>query len=118
MFGVSKVMIGASIVAIWTSVPELVTSVIAARNNQADMAVGNIIWSNIFNIVWIVWLCSVIRPVPVDITLNTDIWILFIVTSAIWFFLYKSTDRALHKKHGIILVCLYACYLWFLIWRG
>ena len=53
MFGVSKIMIGASIVAIGTSVPELVTSVIAAKKNQTDMAIGNIIGSNIFNIFWI-----------------------------------------------------------------
>ncbi len=84
MFGVSKLMIGASIVAIGTSVPELVTSVIAARSKQTDMAVGNIIGSNIFNVVRIVGLCSIIRPVPVDISLNTDMIILMIITIMIW----------------------------------
>ena len=118
MFGVSKVMIGASIVAIWTSVPELVTSVIAARKQQTDMAVGNIVWSNIFNVLWILGLCSVIRPVPVDITLNTDIIILIVVSIILRITLYLSKDKALHKKHGYVLVFLYICYLSFLIRRG
>lgn len=118
MFGVSKVMIGASIVAIGTSVPELVTSVIAARKKQTDMAIGNIIGSNIFNILRILWLCSVIRPVTVDTVLHIDITILIVVTILLWITLYLQKDKALHRTHGFILVTLYFCYLAFLIWRG
>lgn len=118
MFGVSKVMIWASIVAIGTSVPELVTSVIAARKQQTDMAIGNIIWSNIFNIVWIVWLCSVIRPVPVDTSLNTDLIILMIITVWLRTVIMCDKNRSLHRYHGYIFVLLYVCYIWFLLRRG
>lgn len=118
MFGVSKVMIGASIVAIGTSIPELVTSVIAARSKQTDMAVWNIIGSNIFNIVWIIGLCSVIRPVPIVQSLNIDIILLFGVTILLRVILYTNKHRVLKRWRGIFMIVLYVCYLWFLLRRG
>jgi cation:H+ antiporter len=82
------------------------------------MAIGNIIWSNIFNIVRIIGLCSVVRPVPVATSLNIDMMVLAGVTFLLWIVLYTNKKQSLNRTHGIIMICLYACYLGFLLWRG
>lgn len=64
VFNVSESLIGLTIVAIGTSLPELATSAIAAYKKQADIAVGNVVGSNIFNIFWILGISSIIRPLP------------------------------------------------------
>ncbi|USN54742.1 MAG: hypothetical protein H6765_09745 [Candidatus Peribacteria bacterium] len=78
-----------------TSVPELVTSVIAALKKQTDMAVGNIIGSNIFNIFWIAGISAVVRPIPVDSTINLDLFLL--ATATLFFF----TGIYSHKEHTL-----------------
>ena len=118
MFGVSKVLIWASIVAIGTSVPELVTSVIAATRKETDMAVWNIIWSNLFNILWIVGISSLVRPIPVDTILNIDILILFGATVLIRAVAYFDKDKKIERWPGLMFMLLYVWYITFLIRRG
>ncbi len=66
LFGVSERVIGLTIVAIGTSMPELMTSIVAARKGQNDIAVGNIVGSNIFNIFWILGISSVFAPININ----------------------------------------------------
>lgn len=118
MFDVSTVLIGASIVAVWTSVPELVTSVIAAVKKDTDMAVGNIIWSNIFNLLWVVWATALILPIPVDSMIFTDLSIYIWISLVLFFFLVHNKKRLLNLPVWVVMVIGYLAYLWFLLWRG
>lgn len=118
LFDVSTVLIWASIVAVGTSVPELATSVIAALKKHTDMAIGNIIGSNIFNILWVAGITAVIRPIAVDGPLSTDISFLLVATLLIFVIVVSRKDRTIVKTAGICMVALYICYLIFLIHRG
>lgn len=118
LFGVSEVLIGLTIVAVGTSLPELTISVIAARKKRTDMAVGNVIGSNIFNFLWILGLSSVISPISFNLYLNIDILILVIATVLLLLVIYVGKKNILGRSEGIVLVGLYAMYLIFIILRG
>jgi len=109
ILGMSETLIGLTIVACGTSLPELVTSIVAARKNEVDMAVGNVIGSNIFNILFILGVASVISPV-VFITENiVDLVILIVFSLLVWCFTW--TKQRLVKGEGIVMIVLYAIYL-------
>jgi len=116
-FGLSEALIGLTIVAIGTSLPELAASAMAAKRGQADMAVGNIIGSNIFNFLWILGLSSLINPIKYSLELNIDILILIAVTVLLLFLIYIGRKNVLERWEGIIMLGLYAFYLVFLIGR-
>ena len=119
---VSTLLIWASIVAIWTSVPELVTSMIAARKGQTDMAMGNIVWSNIFNLLWIIWVTALVKPIAVqDLSVRIDVLYLIGVSILLAVFLAVqkwTTAKNISKRWGLICILAYAAYLWFLLYRG
>lgn len=117
LFDVSAVLIGASIVAVGTSIPELATSVIAALKKHTDLAIGNIIGSNIFNILWVTGITSIIKPIAVDGPISTDISILLVATLLLFVIVYSRKDRTIVKTAGFCMVALYLCYLIFLIHR-
>ena len=109
--GVSDAVIGLTLVAGGTSLPELATSVIAARKGQSGIAIGNVIGSNLFNIFWI--LCSVIRPLPVMGLTVVDFAVL--VLSAVLFWLFSRTRHRITRGEGFGLVAVYVAYLAWLI---
>ncbi len=117
-FGLSEALVGLTIVAIGTSLPELAASAMAAKRGQADMAVGNIVGSNIFNFLWILGLSSVISPIKYSPALNVDILILIAVTILLLFLIYIGRKNILGRWEGIVMLGLYALYLVFLIGRG
>jgi len=117
LFNVSTVLIGASIVAIWTSIPELATSVIASLKKHTDMAIWNIVGSNIFNILWVWGITATISPIKVQWPLTTDISFLMIATILIFIIVVCRKDRTIHKQTWILMIILYICYLVFLIHR-
>jgi cation:H+ antiporter len=117
-FNVSEFMISASIVAIGTSLPELVTSVRAALKQDVDLALGNIIGSNIFNIFWILGVTAVISPVIIPFSINIDLVILVLVTLLLFLFVFFWEKHHLERWQGIILVTLYVFYIAFLLFRG
>ena len=110
---VSDRIIGLTIVAIGTSLPELVTCVIAALKKQPDIAVGNIIGSNIFNILFVLGLTCVIQPVGFDPVFILDGIVAII--SIVLLFAYTCGDRKLTRWEGCSLLVLYAIYLGYLI---
>lgn len=110
---ISDRIIGLTIVAIGTSLPELVTCVIAALKKQPDLAVGNIIGSNIFNILFVLGLTCVIQPVGFDPAFILDGIVAII--SVILLFAYTIGDRKLTRWEGCSLLMLYAVYLGYLI---
>ena len=130
-FGLSEALIGLTIVALGTSLPELVTSIIAATKGKADIAVGNIIGSNIFNIFWILGISSIIRPLPFDPTvINTDLAVVIGSTVALFFFIHtgrtknklfawrKKTGHSLDRFEGGLFLASYILYIAFISFRG
>ncbi len=115
--GISQILIWSTIVAIWTSLPELVATIIAAIKKQTDMAVGNIIWSNIFNIFWIWWASSIIKPVWVEMSLNIDMIILLIATFIVFISIYVTKEKKVTSIIWFLLIWLYIGYLFFTILR-
>jgi cation:H+ antiporter len=116
--GVSTFLIGASIVAIWTSLPELVATIISARKWHTDLAIWNVIGSNIFNILWIGGVSSLIRNIYFDEKYNIDLVFLMIVTIILVGVIWFSKERAIWKKVGILFVLFYIGYIIFIIFRG
>lgn len=116
--GLSEALIGLTIVAIGTSLPELATSVVAALHKKADIAIGNIVGSNIFNIFFVLGTTSVILPLPVSSALNFDIMVSIVATGLLFLFMFTSEKRKLVRWEGVVFVALYTAYLMYLIARG
>lgn len=114
-FGLSQTFIGLTIVAMGTSLPELVTSVVAAKKGENDLAVGNVVGSNIFNILLILGASSVISPITVDVNAIYDM-IILIVMSILGYLCVKSR-RELSKKEGIMFLLVYAVYFGYIYVR-
>jgi len=115
---VNEALIGLTIVAIGTSLPELTASAVAAYRKQPDIAVGNVVGSNIFNILWILGLTSSITALPFKAVSNIDI--IMVVLSSMLIVLAVATSRAatISRGYGIAFVALYLGYLAYLIDRG
>ena len=116
--GLSEAMIGLTIVAIGTSLPELATSVIAALKGQADIAIGNVVGSNIFNTFFILGTTSLITPLPGNEMINTDIAVSVIATLLLFVFMFFGGRHKISRWQGIVFLTSYAAYLIFLILRG
>ena len=108
-FGLSQNLVGLTIVACGTSLPELVTSIVASKKNEVDMALGNVIGSNIFNILLILGLAAVITPVAFNVENIIDLVILIVFSTEVFFFARKGHD--IKKSEGIIMIAEYIAYL-------
>ncbi len=108
-FGLSQTLIGLTIVALGTSLPELVTSVVAAKKGELDMAVGNVVGSNIFNILMILGVAAAISPITFLMENIVDIAIL--LAFSIITYLLCRTNKQLGKKEGAAMLALYAAYM-------
>lgn len=113
MFGLSERFIGLTIVALGTSLPELVTSVTAARKGKADIAIGNIVGSNIFNILFVVGTTALITPVIFETKFIVDILISAAAGVLLWVCVWK--DHKLKRSGGILMLVCYAAYFVYLI---
>lgn len=116
--GLSEALIGLTIVAIGTSLPELATSVVAALRKQADIAIGNIVGSNIFNVFFVLGVTSTISPLPISSSLNFDITVSIIATALLFLFMFIGGKRRLVRWEGIVFLFMYVLYLSYLILRG
>lgn len=117
-FGMSESFIGLTIVAVGTSLPELFTSAVAAYRKEVDIAVGNVIGSNIFNIFWILGLSAIIKPLPFQTTGNIDI--LMIIFSSILIIVVLPLGRKgrIERWHGLVFLLCYIGYIIYLVQRG
>jgi cation:H+ antiporter len=110
-FGVSEAVIGLTLVAVGTSLPELSISVIAAIRRHADVAIGNILGSNTFNLLGILGISALLQPLPVtERILQFDQWVMLGTSLVLLIFLY--TGRRLSRLEGGILLVSYGVYLW------
>ncbi|MDD3194812.1 MAG: calcium/sodium antiporter [Paludibacter sp.] len=118
VFGMSEKLIGLTIVAAGTSLPELATSVVAALKKNNDIAVGNIIGSNIFNIFLILGLSSVIQPVSFSTVFNTDILLLTFGTLLLFIAMFTGKSHRLDRWEAAILLMMYIGYTVYLVGKG
>lgn len=113
--GMSQTLVGLTIVSIGTSLPELVTSVVAARKNEVDMAVGNAVGSNVFNILMVLGIASAISPLSLISENVIDILVLIIFSIAVWAF--ARSEKKITRREGIVMVLMYLIYSAYIIMR-
>jgi cation:H+ antiporter len=116
--GLSEALIGLTIIAIGTSLPELATSAVAALRKHADIAIGNIIGSNIFNIFFVLGVTSTISPLPISSALSFDIIVSIVATMLLFIFMFMGGKHRLTRWQGIVFIAMYIGYLIYLIQRG
>lgn len=114
-FGMSEKVIALTIVAVGTSLPELATSVVAALKKNTDIAVGNIIGSNIFNILMILGLSSVIRPLSYNPQYNIDIYLVSAGTIVLLLAMFTSKRKVLDRWEAAVLLAGYLAYMVYLL---
>lgn len=116
-YGVSDTVVGLTIVAVGTSMPELVTSVIAAFRRQGDVALGNVIGSNLYNLLGILGVTAVVQPIPVPPELlRVDIWVLAGATGAMILFAFRG--MRISRWEGLALIAGYGGYTAWLLWSA
>jgi cation:H+ antiporter len=114
-YGLSEKLIGLTILAAGTSLPELATSAVAAYRKNTDIAIGNVIGSNIFNICLILGVSSMVQPIPFNSELNFDIYVLVAATAALMIFMFTLNTRKLDRWEAIILFLGYIVYTMYLV---
>lgn len=114
-FGMSQSLVGLTIVALGTSLPEFVTSVVAAKKGENEMALGNVIGSNIFNVLLILGVSASISPITVTSQTVMDVFIVFI--TGIVLYIVAKTQNQIGKREGIFLLVLYLIFFFFILGR-
>ncbi|MFT2010574.1 calcium/sodium antiporter [Pontibacter sp. 13R65] len=118
LVGMSESLVGLTVVAIGTSLPELVTSAMAAFRRNIDIAIGNVIGSNIFNLLWILGISAVINPLPFDVVSNEDIMMMIFASTLLIVAIPIGKKNAIDRWNGILFLLVYIAYIVFLVQRG
>lgn len=116
--GVSESLVGLTIVAVGTSLPELAASATAAYRGKADIAVGNVIGSNIFNLLWVLGLSAVLRPLPFAVLSNTDLVMVVVSSALLILAMAVGRPNTVDRWEGWLFLSVYAGYLGFVGIRG
>lgn len=114
-FGMRQSLVGLTIVAVGTSLPELATSAMAAYKRNIEIAVGNVVGSNIFNIFFVLSASSIIKPLPFKETNNIDIGMVILAELLLFAFMFTGRKRLLDRWEGVVFLLLYTAYIIFLI---
>jgi cation:H+ antiporter len=117
-FGLSEALIGLTIVAIGTSLPELATSAVAAYKRNTDIAIGNVVGSNLFNIFWVLGLSALIKPLPFRSEINADILVYMAATVMLFVYAFIGKKGHIDRIEGGIFLVVYIAYIVFLVYRG
>lgn len=117
-FGMSETFIGLTIIAVGTSLPELVTSAVAAFKKDTDIAVGNVVGSNIFNLLWILGLSATVKEIPYDAISNSDIFMIIASSTALILAVVIGKRPIISRWEGLFFLIAYVWYIIFLIQRG
>lgn len=115
--GVDDAVIGLTVIAAGTSMPELIASAVAAYKGQTDIAVGNVVGSNIFNILWVLGVTSSLVELPFDAVSNVDLMVVIASSALILLALVSSRKKSILRAHGIVFLILYVMYLAYVIQR-
>ncbi|MFM7329460.1 MAG: calcium/sodium antiporter, partial [Bacteroidota bacterium] len=114
-YGLSEKLIGLTILAAGTSLPELATSAVAAFKKKSDIAIGNVVGSNIFNIFFILGVTGVVSPIPYNAALNFDLYVLFGCTIALMIFMFTLRSHKLDRWEAVLFLMLYLAYTMYLV---
>lgn len=114
-FKISQSLIGLTIIAVGTSLPELATSAVAAYKKQKDIAIGNVVGSNIFNIFWVLGMSAVIHPLSFNPQANFDVLFTIFSSFILFLMMHIGKKHVIERWQGIFLVTIYICYIAFLI---
>ncbi|UII28138.1 calcium/sodium antiporter [Fulvivirga maritima] len=117
-FHMSEGFIGLTIIALGTSLPELVTSAMAAFKKNTDIAVGNVVGSNIFNLLWILGVSASIKPIPYDVISNADIFMIIASSTLLILAVVIGKKPVISRWEGFFFLIAYAWYITFLLQRG
>lgn len=117
-FHISQSLIGLTVVAIGTSLPELATSAVAAYKKHSDIAIGNVVGSNIFNIFWILGASAIIRPLPFNPSSNRDVLMTIFANILLFTVMFIGKRHIIEKWQGACMVLTYFGYIGLLVWIG
>lgn len=113
--GFSESFIALTVIAVGTSLPEIVTSTVAAYKQNSDMAVGNVVGSNVFNLLWVLGLSSTVNPLAVDHLTNSSIFFALASVVLLFLFLFFNKKKILSRTEGVIFLLIYAAYTTYLV---
>lgn len=116
-FGVSETLIGLTVVAVGTSLPELFASAMAAYRGKPDIAIGNVVGSNIFNILFVLGISSTIKSIPYPVFMNVDLLVVLLSSFLVFAFMFLSKKHRLERWEAALLVTGYIAYTAYLIVR-
>lgn len=116
LLGISESIIGITIVSIGTSVPELATSLVAASKKNSDIAIGNVVGSNIFNILFILGITATIRPLPFNPTMNIDLMVCVLASIILFSTMFVGRKAKIGKIEGCTMLLLYIAYMGYQVW--
>lgn len=114
-FGMSESLIGLTIVAVGTSLPELATSAVAAYKRNAEIAVGNVVGSNIFNIFFVLGISAIIKPLPFQMKNNLDIGVVILSSLLLFLFMLTGKKQSLDRWEGLIFLVCYGVFVAYLV---
>ena len=114
-FGMSSALVGITIIAVATSLPELVTSTIAALKKNSGVAIGNALGSNIFNVFLVLGVSSIIRPLPFNTALNFDMGVMIVSNLVVALFVYLGRGRMITRLEGALMMLVYLGYISWLV---
>jgi cation:H+ antiporter len=118
-WGMSSAFIGLTVLAIGTSLPELATSAVAAYRRNTDIAVGNVVGSNIFNIFIVLGISGTVRPIPFQPVMNVDLAMVVFSTVLLFVFMFVGHPaRTIQRREGALFVALYLAYIAYITNRG
>ena len=116
--GLSEYLIAATVIALGTSLPELVVCIVAVSKKNIDLAVGNVIGSNVFNILWVLGIVPLIKPLRIPAFVEFDIAIMFFATLLLFIFMFIGKRHGLRRRDGIFFALLYVLYIGYAVIRG
>ncbi len=117
-FSISEKLIGLTIISIGTSLPELATSLVAALKKKSDLAIGNVIGSNIFNLSFILGICALIKPIDYNRAFNTDLLVLGISTLLVFTAMFTGKKKKLDRWEAVILLINFIAYMVYILQRN
>lgn len=115
--GLSEALIGLTIIAVGTSLPELATTIVALKKGHTDLAIGNAIGSNIFNVFWVLGISSVIRPLPFDVYGNIDVLFTTAATLVLFITMFIHQKHTIGRYEGIFFLLMYVTYIGYAVLR-
>ena len=114
----SDALIGLTIIAMGTSLPELVTSIVAAKKNECDMAIGNVIGSNLFNLLFILGMSATITPIAIDLSSGILYDAIILLAVTVLMYIFSITGTKMQRGEGVVALLCYGGYLAYIITRA